>query len=302
MTLYVGSMLRLAREMTDNIGWSQNSSGNPLEGITDDLLLEFMNEAQELLQSRIIAVYPSEFVEEEEISLVADQEAYTISDNVFLNNKIVSVEYSRTGNDEDYNPLPQLALHQRATVSGEPRFYIRRSGQILVNPIPPTSQGKIRVNYYRTLDRLDKRRGKISSVTSTTIVLANDSDLDNYGLGVTDYISTCAKIGTSKDYGVVASSYNSTTRTITIPSQTLTAAANDYVVLGRYSGSHSKLPDNCNRYIRTYCQLRAFHKDSSSDEVNEMKILKDMLTDIIDGWSELSEDIMDVPILDENLE
>ena len=136
--MYIGKLIeQIIRPKTGNTSYSVNSStGETTEGISNNLIVSFVNDALAFLQSRIIAVYPGEFVEEDIQNTVVDQEEYTIDDNVFLNNKFISVEFSRTGNLDDYYPLPPASLHERRTSSGVPYQYIRRNGKILLNPIP----------------------------------------------------------------------------------------------------------------------------------------------------------------------
>jgi hypothetical protein len=294
---YTRTLLEEIREHTDNSEYTV-SGGVFSEGLSHNLLLKYINEGQELLQGEIILVYPDEFTDEEIIAM-AGVEAYSIADNVFLNNKLLNVEYSSSGQDRDYIPLPQRTLRDRVTfTSTNPSFYIRRNGQLLFNPIPTNTRGRARVTFYRALDRLDIRRGKISSKTATTIVLADDTDLDNAKLGSAQYICIVSALGVVKDYNVLVSSYDSVTRTITIPSQTLVGAANDYVVVEQYTTTHSTLPINCEKFITTYCQLRTFNKDSSEDSIQETGILKDLRNEIINNYSEMSQDVQEIPELD----
>lgn len=302
--MYVGDILRLAREKTGNTEWSQDSSGNITEGISDELALAFINNALAFIQSRIIAVYPGAFVEENIQSTVADQEAYSISDNVFLNNKLVSVEYSRDGELENYYPLAPVSLLQRYTASGQPCQYIRRNGEILLNPIPRDAQGSLRVNYYRTIDRLHVRIGQITSATSTTITLDNDSYLEAVALGRMQHLCIVSSLGVVSYRNIVVSSYDSGTREITIPSQTLTSVNGLFIVPGKYRTTH--LADDVPARINDYLQLALEHKfhntDSSMDEINAKKEVADCINDIVDGFSELSEDLQDVPIVDSGMQ
>lgn len=295
---YTGTLLEEIREHTDNSEYTV-SGGVFSEGLSHNLLLKFLNEGQELLQGEIILVYPDEFTDEEIISMVNGTEAYSVSDNIFLNNKLINVEYSSSGQVRDYFPLPQRTLRDRMTFEAtNPSFYIRRGGQLLFNPIPTTTRGKARVTFYRSLDRLDIRRGQITSKTSTTIVLDDDSHLDNAKLGSAQYVCIVSALGAVKDYNVVVTSYDSTTRTITIPSQTLVGAAGDYVVVGQYTTTHSALPINCEKFIATYCQLRTFHKDSSQDSITEGGILEEMRKEIINNYAEMNQDVTEIPELD----
>lgn len=303
--MYIGKLIDdIIRPKTGNTDVTvDTTTGVTVEGISTDLILGFINDALQFVQSRIIAVYPSEFTEEDVQNTVVDQEEYSIDDNVFLNNKFISIEYSPNGALERYFPLPPAGLHQRDTRSGKPYQYIRRNGKILLNPIPKDGIGKIRVNYYRHIDSLDIRRGKLTASSSTSITLANDSDLDNFGLADAQYICTVSKLGVVKDYNIPVTSYNSGTRVISFASQTVTATANDYVVIGKYKSTHlpEDKPVRILDYCKMYAQARILNTDSSLDEMNEKQEAKDILTDIVDQFSEMTEDIHDVAVVDDLL-
>lgn len=300
---YVGNILTAIREHTDNLEFTrEDATGAFTEGLSNNLLLEYLNDAQDFLQSRIIQSFASAFVVSKEIDLVANQELYTIDDNVFLNNKLVNVQYSHDGQIKNYRDLARRGLEDRDTsTSNGPNHYIRAMEGILINPIPRASRGKIRPSYYRELDDLDLRRGKIASKTSTTITLENDSDLDGNALSSTDYICTVSKLGVVKDYEIEVSSYSSSTRVITIPTTTLAAVAGDYVVTGQYATTHSDLAKNAERFLKVYAQLRTFHKDSSEDSVLENPILQSHLSDLLDSYAEMDHDIVEIPVINKEL-
>jgi len=307
--MYIGRLISdIIRPKTGNNSYTVDTdTGITVEGISQNLVLSFFNDALKFVQSQIISVYPDEFIEEDIIDLVAEQEEYAVTGNMFLNNKIISVEYSRSGNVKDYYPLPQAGLQQRDTSPGNPYQYIRRSGKLLINRIPSSSFGKIRVNFYEALDKLNIRRGQITSKTATTIVLDNDTWLDSVELDNAQYICIVDAYGVVQDYNVVVSSYDSTTRTITIPSQTLTGVAGNYIVSGKYSTTHldPELGDSLIEKLETYCKLytqaRMYNTDSSTDEINEKTEVKDALTDILMQFSDMNTDILDVPIVDKLL-
>lgn len=298
----VSALLDNIREQTGNSEYAV-SAGVFTEGISHNLILEALNDAQDHLQAAIITAYPDEFTATRTIPMVANQENYAINDNVFLNNKLLDMQFSSDSSLREYAPLPQRTIRDRRTfTSAVPSYYIRRGGEILFNPIPLSTRGSARVTYYRELDDLDIRRGKIASKTTTTIVLVNDSTLDPANLTNAEYVCTVDSHGTVKDYSVVVSSYNSGTFTLTIPTTTLTAAANDYVVIGKFATTHSALPINCERYLKTYAKKRVYDTDSSDDSMREDPELKAMLNTILENYAEMSQDVVEIPVIDEYLE
>lgn len=300
--MYIGTLIEnIIRPKTGNTAYSVNSTtGVTEEGISQDLIVSFINDALAFIQSRIIAVYPGEFVIENIQNTVAEQEEYSIDDNIFLKNKFISVDYSRNGNLDEYYSLPPAGLHQRDTSSGTPYQYIRRNGKILLNKIPKDTNGKLRVNYYRWLDKLDVRRGLVSNKTTGTIVLTAGATLDAPALSDAQYVCVVDSLGVVQDYNIKVNSYDTVSRTINMDVGTYNVAIGDYVVVGKYTSTHlpADKPDRLLDYCKVFAQARIHNMDSSTDEINERVEVATVLNDIVDQFTEMTEDIQDVPIID----
>lgn len=309
---YVGDLITLARERSHNqeytIGSGTSAIEDVVEGIGQQQFLEFINEGQAHLQSAIINQHPVEFVTSEEISIVPNQEEYSIPDNVFVNNRIVTVQYSTTGQARDYYKLPQRPLRDRfSDSSSHPSWYIRRSGRILLNPIPTSSVGKIRVEYYRETDKLALRAGQVASITDngtiSALTIGTSNDLPNLISNVGDkYLCICDKDGTVKEYNIAYTSYDSGTGAFSGISHTRTGSAtittSDYVTVGRYTTTHSDLPTNTERFLVAYASLLALKQDSSQDWQDEAATIQTMKSDILDSFGDMDEDVKDYPVLD----
>lgn len=302
MSRNVARIIEAVREHTDNQDYSSDATGKMTSGLSDNLILEYLNDAQNYLQSKIFNLSPSYFFAVKEIDIVAGQDAYTIQDNVFLGDRIINLEYSPDYQSRNYYELELSSVRRRHSGdTGCPDRYIRVGGQVILAPIPNSSSGRIRVTYYRALSLLDIRRGKISAKSSTTITLENDSNLDSISLAKADYVCTIGSLGEEKDLALVVSDYNSSTRVITIPSTTLTAAVGDYVVIGKYATTHSRLNEACERFLKVYAQLRLFNRDSSEDAVSESYELKKIERDILDSYEKGTDDLIFFPVVDEFL-
>lgn len=295
---YAGQLINRIRKRTKNVDFSVGSDGEATAGITDDLILEFINDAQDYIQGRILSVFPDEFTASKDIS-VTGAGSYAIDDRVFMDNRIISVKYSVSGRDRDYRPLSPITIAEQSyDTNTHPYNYVRKNGAIVPSPIATSSVGKFRVDYYRSLDDVDIRRGKISSTSSTTIVLENDSDLDDNAIGDAEYVCISDINGTVQDYNVVVSDYDSGTRTITIPSQTLTGGVADYVTVGRYTTTHSKLPDEAERFIKLYAQKRVMHTDENTGSTLEDAEVQAALNDILQTFADITQDIEPIPVVD----
>lgn len=313
-------LIESARERSKNSDYSVDSTtGVVTSGISDDQFIEWANDAQDHLQAMILDAYPEEFIETSTITLTSGTAEYTIPDRVFINNKIISVQYSHSGNVADYERLDQLKPRDRRSVSGYPYGYIRRGNSIILVDIPNRSGALLRVEYYRELDDLDIRRAKVSGTPSgATITLLGPtgsaaSTVEELKISDAEQICIVDGLGNVLLYnGVVSTStpYNTATNVLTLAANvstylvsgyTLANLADKFVVLRSYSSTHSALPDNCERYIRTYMQKRALTVDESNTSVEEDVELKSIELDIIKSFAENSRDIEWFPILDEDL-
>jgi hypothetical protein len=287
------------------------TTGETTSGISTNLILEYMNQAQDHLQAAILATFPQEFTAEKTISMVGNQEEYTVPDRVFVNNKIVTVEYRSGPSLSDYNPLEPANFRDRDTSPGSPAFYIRRSGKILVNPIPQSTQGDIRVTFYRELDDLDIRRGTISSFTNTgtaitALTLSTTGD-DELALAGADYLCVNDRYGTVTMYNIPVSSYSSTTGVVTLVGGSFTFVPGEtisngyYVTVGKYTTTHSKLTDNAERYIQVFAQKRLLQTDEANSSVEEDAELLKIEQDVMNSFADESGDVEWIPVLDEDI-
>ncbi len=297
-------LLTQARRQTENDEFSDST------GIADIELLQYFNDAQYRMLSLITSVHQNIFVKESaSIPVTTDQEVYQLPDDVFLENRISSVEYSHTNLDRDYFKLDPIILAERRPGSrGFPNNYIRRSGKILLSPIPSSSTGKLRINYVRRIAELDQRRGRIltvtvddatNQITELTLDVAQ-SDFDSEVLLQQDFICAVSKLGVQQMSRISIDSIDANTGVVTIDSsftfdegETLTVG--DYITSGFDSSTHSELPKICERYLIAYGAWKIFKRDSSEDSFEQRNEIKSMETDILEAFGDTTDDIIYIP-------
>jgi len=310
---YVGDLITAARKPSANLALTLGTSTSVIEdvseGIGDQTILEYMNEAQDHLQAVIVNLDPADFLAEKIIDVVAGQEEYTINDQLFAGNRIKNVEYSYSGQLRDYCDLPQRSIRDRNTdTDTDATFYIRRNGKVLLNPIPRTGRAKIRVNYFRELDDLQVRAGQIDSVTEssgeiTALSLDISDDNENILSNSTDkFVTIVDKEGSIIEYNVAYTDYNTSTGDLTLDGNhtrtgTTTITTSHYVVVGKYTTTHSGLPDNAERYLITHAIMRILQQDSSQDWRDIGSVLGRMESDIVDTFGD-TEDVQEFPVKD----
>jgi len=249
------------------------------------------------------------FQKQKVIDVVSMQETYDIPVDVFMDSRIEKVEYSITRQLNGYYKLDAGQSDERLnSLPGNPSFYIRESKTLLLQP-PPQQTGLLRLTYQRSFPRLDKRRGRVSEVTlgidtittlvlDPTILTSDDITLLNNA----EYICIVSKDGRIKMKGIPIVEVNSTTGAVTVDTFTFesgeTIAVGDYAVAGKYTTSHSELPDICERYLLRFCTWRVLKRDSSNDAPGENAEIKDMEAEIIESYRQADFDVKEVPILD----
>lgn len=322
---YVGDIITAIRNRTGNqqftIGSDTTVVEDVQEGIGNQTILEFINEGQAQLQASIINTHPVEFVVSKEISIVANQEEYSIPDNVFINNRILNMQYSHDGQAKNYVDLEQLSIENRNTdTCTHPTGWIRRSGNILLTPIPLATSAKIRPEYYRELDQLQVRAGTLDGglvtlpfgteevITADTLSLDVADDLPTLIDNVVDkYLCIVDKDGNVVEYNIPYTAYNSTTGDFTHPAHTRTGTTslditgNQFVVIGRYATTHSDLPNHCERYLKAYAQMRVMALDSNVDIQQEEYELQRIEASIVDSFGDVNEDVQYFPEINKDI-
>lgn len=303
--------MRYLNKLIDQIRkQTENEEADNFVGIKDQEFIQYINDAQHQLQSAVIQQHPRAFIKEVLISSVADQEKYTLPSDCFLKNKVHNVEYSSTGNEEDYYPLEEDTLKRRTSgVTGSPSKYIRLSGQILLSPEPANSTGKIRINYVQGCRELDLRVGKvlsnatIDSASSFTISLnAEFSDISS--LNQHDYLCIVDNDGTSVVKNIPFTA--STNAEITCSAHTVdtdegesnsSIVTDNWVVGGKDTTTHGDLPRSVERYLIAYCAWKILKRDSSVDSQEAVQELQMMLQEIVSSYSMISDDVQYIPQL-----
>lgn len=267
---YIGDLITESRRDTNNTDTT---------GISTEDFLRYANYAQDRLFGLILQTSPMSFQATKEISLVADQEAYTILDNVYLGERIVMVEYSPTGLTRDYYKIYEVGLSYRDNYpQPRPVNYIRQNGQVLLRPIPSAASGTIRVTYERDLDDVGTRRGQVNGTPSgTTIDLTHGTfgapSTSDEALFVKDaYICISDGFGNVMLRNGIISSYNAGTDAITLAanastylvgSYTLANLADGYLTVGQYTTTHSNLKNPCERYLVAYMNWKILGRDTA---------------------------------------
>ncbi len=300
---------------------TENDTENSTTDITDEEILQYISEAQDRIQSKILAQHPRVFVKEKTIAAVANQEEYSLPSDCYLAGRVLSVEYTDNASAAYpvYHKLRVGTERQRMShLSGIPTTYIRMdkmndaSGSFLASPMPTNASGQFRVLYVQKMDKLDIRRGIVSvatlnssALTITTLTLDTsgsppiDTEMDNQ-----DYMCVVDGIGAIKMRNIRFDSINTTTGAVTINSGFTyesgeTIAVGNYIVAGQNTSTHSKLPDSLERYSIAAAAYKILKRDSSNDSTEALAELGALEAEIIESFKDLEDDLHDIAVLEE---
>jgi len=305
MSKHIDYIIDEIRESTENEEFDSTI------GLTEEEILKFINHGMRRLHSKIVAQHPSIFLLTEEQDIVSNQEAYTLDHKAYLGNKVTQIEYSFSGSADDYYPLRPASLYNRDSgANGSPCKYIRKGGGFLLLPTPDQSGGKLRITYVRKSKRLDKRRGQIKAITTVGSAITNleinyvqGSSVDNIELLKRTRFCVVDKYGNLKMENILLSSIDTSVSydtTLAVDSSFAfqtgeTIVVDDYIIPGEYTTTHFELGEEVERYLHAYAEWKVLKRDSSVDSQEALIELSEMERDIIASYADISDDIIEVP-------
>lgn len=290
---------------------TENTESTSDSGVPESEYIRAFNDAQVKIHSAILLQNPKILKKEKLITAVALQEAYDLPADVFGTTRIEKVEYSVTGNEQDFYEIDNGETEERQPgSSGNPSYYLRQNNQILSQPAPQQA-GVFRVTYEKVLPALDKRRGRVESVvldsgasqiTSLVIDATTFTSDDVQVVNRKEYLCVVSKAGVIKMKGIPITEINANTGEVTVETFTYeageTIAVGDYIVAGEYATTHSQLPDICERYLLKFAVWRILKRDSSNDSKEAKQELDEMMGDILATYGRPDKEVHGIPIID----
>jgi hypothetical protein len=295
------TLILASRRATENQEFTESA------GIQDEEFIQYFNDGQEEIHTLLNQAFPHIIMGQKEISLSGGQEGYDIPNDVFLGTRIDLVEYTSTGNSQNYYPLKKGSLKERLNgLQSEPSFYIRNGTQLLLQPAPQ-SQGLLRVSYQRAIPKLDIQRATVETVTIsgtsiTYLKLSESALLDTTALNEENYITVCDKNGNVKMRDIAILGVTSSGVVSVDPSFQFeageTIATDDLVFRGTFSCNFSQLPDVCEKYMLEYVNARILIRDSSQDAGAVAQVLQKVQGTLQMAFAEPDNDPDYIPVLD----
>jgi len=298
------TLISASRRATENQEYTETA------GIQDEEFIQYFNDGQEEIHTLLNTAFPHILMKVKEISLTNGQEAYDIPSDVFMGTRIDTIEFTQSGNAQNYYPLKKGSLKERLSgIQTDPSFYIRSGTQIFLQPKPQSSGSKLRVTYQRSIPRLDIQRATVGAVSldsgaKTVLSLSLDDTvlMDTAALLEENFITVIDKNGNVKMQAIPILGISGVGIVTVDPSFAYqdgeTIAVGDAVCRGTYSSNFSELPDLCEKYLLEYANARILMRDSSTDADSISQVLLKVQQTIQAAFAEPDNDPDYVPVLD----
>ena len=287
---------------------TENQEFTDTAGIQDEEFIQYFNDGQEEIHAIINQAFPRVLMKQKVLQLTQNQEGYDIPSDCYLGTRVDFVEYAPNGDADSYYPLKKGSLKERLNGSqANPSFYIRSGDQLLLQPVPQTSNARIRVTYQRAIPRLETVRATVESVVLTStgitsLVLDDTVLMDTTALLEEGYITVIDRNGLVKMKAIPVTAISSSGVVTVTPGfefeEGETIEAGDYVCRGKFSSNFSQLPDVCEKYLLEYANTRILIRDSSSDSQSVGLVLTKIEGSLQTAFAEPDNDPDYIPLLD----
>lgn len=312
---YVGNLISRVRRHTFNTNptltdaTAPATEGNVTAGLSDDYFLDYLNDAQKRAESLESQYHLRHYDQVSSvISLSSGTRAYSIPADAYNGSVVTMVEFSSTGQEQSYYALPFVPVHQISnSKAAHPSSYTVRNKQVYLDNFT-SSSGSLRITYPRQLDQLDIRRATISTHTDsgtqiTALTLSTTGD-DVAALDAGDTLCVNDRDGSVTMYNLRYDSYDDATGILTLSGSAHTydggesITNGDFVTIGSYTTTHSKLKDLWERYLVKYATMEILAiEDSNTDFAQAQAVSAALAQEIIDNLSDGTEDIETPTIL-----
>lgn len=281
---YVGELVGDVRRDTQNAADIPTAVSQ--RGVQTKDIVRYLNYAQYSLERQITSLYPFVFQASVTLNIVGGQALQPYVDNTYLGVRIKKVEYSYDGAERNYIQLIKQENEDVSYVLGRPQYWSRNNYGIELQPVPSVSQGGLRITYQRTLDSMAIRAGQITAVTvaagnvtAITVNTATDEpELFTDGLTNTTPLCISTSAGLPRAYNIPFSQFNQGTGVITITpapvlSTTTPPVVGDWVTVGQYTTTHSKLPYSAAEYLVEFASRKLKIRESSPTDWQALDML-----------------------------
>lgn len=238
-------------------------------GIGQDFFIEAANKALMLVQQEVVNALAETYSQYKEYSITSQTESLTLPVDIFIDDLVYEVRYSKTGDRRDLSDPLRLGYTRGTGRPGNPEDYLVQGGKVWLDPEPIS--GMVEVRYEGHLPKVSLRKGTVESVTGTlpdltTIVMVDDSNFNSSDWDILpEYLTVVDWYGNVLMKRIAVDSIDVGTRTVTVRTDftaedSETIPVGSYICFGGNASTHLLIPKVGELFVLQFMQ----------DEVNDL--------------------------------
>jgi hypothetical protein len=290
-------LIATARELSQNTSYDTNS------GIPQRVFVQYFNNAQDSLMKNVVNLKTKYFKTNMIVPVIPNQAKYDYPYNLFMHN-IDTIQWYDSASGTFFRNLTQSYTKEKITSSTGFAFgYINQDDGIHLNP--PINTGFLDITYEKTVPKLQKKNGKISSVTisgsNQLTALSVDISGPTYDAPEIDddfFLCVVDKYGAQKARSIEYISQ--TAGVFTLPAQPLitgqSISVGDYITIGKNTVNLPQWPDICESFLIDFVVYSAKYGDSSQWAKEAKEYLSECFSSLAGSFASPSDDIIEIPI------
>lgn len=282
----VEQLILMARKLSRNERYDSNS------GVPQDVFVQYVQNAQDTLLKEITNLKTKYFKKQIVQDVVSNQEKYSYPDDLLVQH-IETIQWTDSISGTYWQTLYKSYTKEKITLQpGYPFSYVPYNDGFYLNP--PIVRGKLWISYETTLPRVQKRSGKITSISLASGVLSGitvDSTSDFYDqtqINSDFYLCIVDKFGAVKAKNIPYDSVSSGVFTMSpyTLKTTDSIAVGDYILIGKDTCNVPQFPDLCESFLikhmvydAKYTAASQWSQEAKQDMIDSFKSLSQIFAD-----------------------
>lgn len=282
----VEQLILMARKLSRNERYDSNS------GVPQDVFVQYVQNAQDTLLKEITNLKTKYFKKQIVQDVVSNQEKYSYPDDLLVQH-IETIQWTDSISGTYWQTLYKSYTKEKITLQpGYPFSYVPYNDGFYLNP--PIVRGKLWISYETTLPRVQKRSGKITSISLASGVLSGitvDSTSDFYDqtqINSDFYLCIVDKFGAVKAKNIPYDSVSSGVFTMSpyTLKTTDSIAVGDCILVGKDTCNVPQFPDLCESFLikhmvydAKYTAASQWSQEAKQDMIDSFKSLSQIFAD-----------------------
>lgn len=281
---------------------SQNTRYDETSGVTQDIFVQFLNNAQDSLIMEVQNLKTKYFKKQVVVDVVPNLEVYSYPDDCYMQH-LDTIQWTDSPTGTYWTTLFKTTTKEKITIQpGYPFAYVPYEDGIHLNP--PIKQGKLYITFVRTPNKLQKRAGKINNLTIVGSTLSamtldiTEASFDQNEINSQNYLCVVDKFGKIKASNILYDSISSMGNFTLDPFNlgTSTIAIDDYICVGENCVNLPQWVDICEGYLLKHMVYEAKYGDSSAWTDAAVKDMAAYFAKLSTSFATISDDVTSIVI------